>query len=319
MWINLFLILAYLIGIPLGILVFLIVLLILLPIHMGGSGYYRPNEYAASGWVKVLAGVVGVVFDYTERGGQLQVVFGKWVIWQPKDDVEEGEPAIKKDPTSEPIKATPSVDTPASEPVLKTHTDESVQPSLSTPSEEIKKSDTNTSKLPHAAAPPPEPIEGETVPLSDGDGANEESDIAPSLWMRWKALRVRMSRYWGYSQEARPLLWRFLKRLKRIFRFRYVDVDVVYGAGDPALTGRLFGYVEAIRHLLGKRASLVLTPDFTQSRLEGAGALEVSFYLSRFLWAVLALVVRSGILGAKIWWRERRIKRQAVWPEVPSA
>ena len=102
----------------------------------------------------------------------------------------------------------------------------------------------------------------------------------------------------------------------RILRFRYIDVDMVYGADDPAQTGRLFGYVEAIRHLLSKRTSLVLVPDFTQSRLEGAGKLEVSFYMSRFLWAVCALVVRGGILGGKIWWIERRIKRQTVLNEV---
>jgi hypothetical protein len=315
-WINLFLILAYLIGIPLGILVFLVVLLILLPIHIGGSGYYRQNEYAVSGWVKALAGVVGVLFDYTERGGQLQVVFGKWVIWQPKEDVEAGEPVLKKDPSPEPIRATPSVGAPSPEPVLKTHTDESVRASLPTPAVKRKKSDTNTSDLPQSSAPPSASMEAGRVPPLKVAGANEKPDATPSLWTRWKALRVRISRYWGYSQEARPILWRFLKRLTRILGFRRVDVDVVYGAGDPALTGRLFGYVEAIRPLLGKRTSLVLTPDFTQSRLEGAGALEVSFYLSRFL---LALVVTGGILGVKIWWRERRIKREAMLPEVPSA
>ncbi len=154
---------------------------------------------------------------------------------------------------------------------------------------------------------------------SDGesDTPDEESTEAqPSIWTRWKMLRVQISRYWGYSQDARPILGRFLKRLMRILRFRYVDVDVVYGADDPAHTGRLFGYIQAIRPFLGKRTSLVLTPDFTQSRVEGAGTLEISFYLSRFLWAVCVLVIRGGVLGGKIWWTERRIKRRVVLPEV---
>jgi len=314
-WFTLFTIIAYLIGIPLGILVLLIALLILLPIHIGGAGYYRQNEYAASGWIKALAGLVGVVFDYTDAGGKYQVVFGKWVIWQPKEG--ESEPAPPKDTFQEPVSAKKQTDVSPPQAVRKRTTDETVTPSVKTPLEEIKRPDTRFSEIPNTNRPPSVSIEDEGDSLQIVDESNDdEAEGAPSWWARWKVLRVQLSRYWGYSQEARPILWRFLKRLMRILRFRYVDVDVMYGADDPAQTGRLFGYVEAIRPLLGKRTSLVLTPDFTRSCLEGAGALEVSFYLSRFLWAVLMFSVRGGVLGAKIWWRERRVKRQAALSEV---
>lgn len=318
MWFTLLIIIACLVGIPLGMLLLLMALLILLPIHMGGSGFYRQEGYAASGWVKALAGLVGVVFEYTDTGGHVQVVLGKWVIWQPKEDKDEDLASQDASPPSvtEPVKT----DMPFPPTVVSQKADEKVKMGL----------DVSPSKAENPKQEPDAP-QARVAPVEQGDDASThvfelddeeqeekqgEEEDQPSFWTRWKMLRIQISRYWGYSQEARPILWHFVKRLMRTLRFRYVDVDVVFGADDPAQTGRLFGYVEAIRHLLGKRTSLVLTPDFTQSRIEGAGALEFSFYLSRFLWAVCALVVRGGMLGVKIWWIERRIKRRAVLHEV---
>lgn len=312
MWFTLLIIFACLIGIPLGGLFLLLALVVLLPIHIGGSGYYREDAYAAVGWAKVLAGLVGVVFEYTENGGQIQVVLGKWVLWQPKETTEDV--PLQEEQSEERVSKKTGA---KSEPVL-TKSDprplestgtiqkiETVAPTVSgkSPSaQQASKAETDTSFKTGA-------------PLPQLPPANNQKK-KPSLWSRWQIVRVQIDRYLDYWQEAWPILARFLKRLTHILGFRYVDIDVTFGASDPAQTGQLFGYVEAVRPLLGKRARLVLTPDFTQSRLEGAGGIEVSFYLFRLFWAVIALVVRGGILGGKIWWRERRAKRIVGLKEV---
>ena len=89
MGITLLIILAGLIGIPIGMLVVLILALILIPIHIGGSGHYGPDGYVVAGWAKALAGGLGVVFKLTEKGGRLEIVMGRWVIWRRKEDVDK--------------------------------------------------------------------------------------------------------------------------------------------------------------------------------------------------------------------------------------
>ena len=312
MWFTLFILLTCLIGIPIGAVVMLLTLVVLLPIHMGGSGYFRENEYAVSGWAKVLAGLVGVVFEYTEQGGHLQVVMGRWVLWQPK---EETEGASKAGVASDTLQEKPiSEDAPTEEKritVEPTEPTERIKPTerIESPEPvELSKEQKTSSPLPETPSIPPTSLP--EVPTEDDEPQK------PSFWSRWQKLRVQLNRYLDYWQEAWPILKRFLKRLMRIFGFRYVDLDVTFGASDPAQTGQLFGYMEAVRPMLGKRASLILTPDFTQSRLDGAGGIEISFYLSRLLWALFALIVRGGVLGGKIWWRERRAKRLVGLEEV---
>jgi hypothetical protein len=315
-WFTLLIVITCLIGIPIGILVLLIALLILLPVHIGASGYYREEGYAAAGWVKALAGLVGVVFEYTEVGGQIQVVLGKWVIWQPKKDDEDVVQEQNKPKSPDPVQTqTVTKEVMPESGGAQTADEDPVSESVAPPIE-IFSSPKVDAELPQDRTIEVESSEKAPKSTPSSVPPNLEEEKKPSVWARWKTLRIQLSRYLDYWHDARPIVGRFLKRLMRVLGFRYVDIDVVYGANDPAQTGRLFGYVEAVRPLLGKCSSLVLTPDFTQSRLEGAGAVEISLSLSRLLWAFLALVGRGGILGAKIWWRERQAKRNAILTEA---
>lgn len=314
MWFTLFVIVACVIGIPIGILILLVALLILLPIHIGGSGYFRENDYALEGWAKAFAGLIGVVFEFSETKSQLQVVFGKRVVWQPKEELKDAQ----AESASDPIHFEPPV-TPRS-----ASNGSDTQPTVSDlPKEEQAESVGQASAIasrPHRKTDDEPSID--VVDSSKKEAAPPHSDDeqvqhnAPSKWARVKLLWADFLRYRAYWKEAQPILFRFVKRFLRILSFRYFDVQAVYGFADPAQTGRVFGYAEAIRPMLGKRTQLVLIPDFTQTRIEGAGKIEISFHLSRLFWAILVLGVRGGILGGKIWWRERQVKRSRILNEA---
>jgi len=253
-----------------GIPVTLLVLFFLLPIRVGASGFYREAEYDVSGWARGWAGLCGVVFSYGEEGLLLRVVLGPWTVWQPK--IEDG---LGDADTARPeIKREPSPEP-----------EQIVEPVLE---------------------PPPVVTQRET----ESEAEPEPEVQKPSWWTRLQTLRAQVSRYLDYAGDARPILWRFLKRFLQIFGFRRVNLDVELGVGDPALIGRLFGYVEAVKPMLGKRVRISLTPDFVHQRFAVEGAFEISIYLYRLIWAVLALAMRGGVLAAKVWWTERKVKRE---------
>jgi hypothetical protein len=313
--ITLLIIVAGLIGIPIGMLVVLILALILIPIHIGGSGHYGPEGYVVAGWAKALAGRLGVVFKLTEKGGRLEIVMSRWVIWRRKEDVDKVSGQERKIPHAS--EGQPEPDQKASEQINLARAGESESPETEAatadrPSPSGHIPGTNQNRVSEIEPIKPSPESGSPASASQRD----EPKKKPPIWARFQTLKRQLSRYWDYWQEARPILTRFMKRLRPIFGFRYIDIDAVYGGSDPAQTGRWFGYVEGIRPMLGKRTSLILTPDFTQFRIEGSVAIEVSLYLSRLLWALSLLAVRGGILGAKIWWRERRAKHATILREA---
>lgn len=318
MWFTLLVVVACIIGIPLLLLSGIVALLILLPIHFGATGYYREDSHAFSGWAKAFAGLCGVVFEYTEEESKVQVVFWKWTIWRPNNLAEEDSsetesvvtPQPSVSPRPHPVATRPKESAPQVEP-----TDDGV----SSPS--------RSANLPDSPEPVVQRLESERVnersaqqqltQVKSGDGEGSDSEIEEEgFWTRFKRLREQVSRYLDYWREAQPILIRFLKRLLRLIWFRQVDVEVDFGAEDPATTGKCFGYVEAIRPMLGKRVSFVLNPVFTQSTLSGAGVVELSFSLRRLLWALLALGVRGGLLAFKIWRREKKLKRDVVLKEA---
>lgn len=305
-WTIILTILALLIGIPLT----LLVLFFLLPLRIGAAGFYREAEYDVSGWVRGWAGLCGVVFHYGEGGLLLRVVLGPWTVWQPKielDDADTARPEIKREPAPEPEQIAGLESPPV---VTQRDTESEAEP----PSElETTPESTTSTPLDSAqqAKMPgsPERTDEKTEQESD-EPSPEPEDQKPSWWTRLQTLRAQVSRYLDYAGDARPILWRFLKRFLRIFGFRRVNLDVELGVGDPALIGRLFGYVEAVKPMLGKRVRISLTPDFVHQRFAVEGAVEISIYLYRSIWAVLALAVRGGVLAAKVWWTERKVKRK---------
>ena len=156
-------------------------------------------------------------------------------------------------------------------------------------------------KPPSATADP----EKDTPPEPKRDRPEKKSHptAKPSYWSRLQALRTKVEQY---LKDARPILTRFVKRLSKTIAFQHLKLNLELGTDDPALTGRLFGYIEAFKRIFGKRIHISITPDFLQPRFAGSGSLRFSIYLHRLIFAALALAVRGGLWRAKIWWTERK-------------
>ena len=132
-------------------------------------------------------------------------------------------------------------------------------------------------------------------------------------WTAWRStLQIKIESFQSYIVDAFPLLilTPFAKRLSKTIALQYIELNLEVGTGNPAFTGRLFGYVEAAKRVFGKRIRISLTPDFVQPRFAVSGSLKLSIYLYRFIFAVLPLAVRGGLLSAKIWWTERKNRRK---------
>ena len=120
-------------------------------------------------------------------------------------------------------------------------------------------------------------------------------------------------------QRFREPGFRFLRSLLRAFRVRSVYGDLIFGTGDPAETGMIFGGLMALREVLGPRFRLDAHPDFVRKRMEGRLALKVLIKPYRVLGALL-------VLGGTLLWDElrRRIaswraKRRGAWSQVHFA
>ena len=86
---------------------------------------------------------------------------------------------------------------------------------------------------------------------------------------------------------------------------RSVYGNVTFGTGDPAETGMVFGWLMALRKVLGPRFRLDAHPDFVRKRMEGRLALKVLIKPYRVLGALL-------VLGGRLLWDELR-RRIASW------
>ena len=140
----------------------------------------------------------------------------------------------------------------------------------------------------------------------------------PSYWSRLQTLHAKTKQYLNYAADARPILTRFAKRLSKTIAFQHLKLNLELGTEDPAFTGRLFGYIEAFKRIFGKRIHISITPDFLQSRFAGSGSLRFSIYLHRLIFAALALILRGGLLRAKIWWTKRKNRRETGTVQGPS-
>jgi len=294
-------ILALLFGIPL----FVALLLIFLPVRVGLSGHYREDGAAAQGWVRPFAGAMGVVFDVVGDGIALRLVLGPWTVrrMMKKHPVpEENAPPGDKSPDADGWSESGAVP-------RRMEPDAPVAPR--TAAEDLKRG--GDAAMPVASAPDAPRRDAGAAP----DAPQREPDRArPGLFARLRALKVQIDRYRSYWTEVQPVLGRFFWRLLRSAKFQNLEVEVAFGTGDPALTGQIFGYVQAIRPLLGRHLHLWVTPDFMEMRLEGAGRLTGSIYLHRTLWSMACLAVRGGWIGFWIWRAERRAQRASALREV---
>ncbi len=304
-------ILLWILFLPVGIVLAILLMFVLLPIRTGASGYYNEEGAGGHGWVRAFAGLLGVVIDYGNGGKHFCVMFGPWVIWRPKGDktTDKQDVAPESDlsvfPPVQQIQPEPATALP---PVFDQSNIEPVtgqQIERATQVEYEQKPVEQTTILES-----PELIE---------DASQKRPGVEPqspklSLWGRWRKLKVQITRYRAYWNDVQPIVWRFVKRLFHIIRFRRLEMDVTIGTGDPALTGKLFGYVQAVRPLLGKHFRFDMRPDFTRERAEVTGALELSVYVYRILWAVSCLLIRGGWAGWRIW----RIEKKAQQVMTPS-
>jgi hypothetical protein len=314
-------ILLWILFLPVGIVLAILLMFVLLPIRTGASGYYTEAGAAVHGWVRAFAGLLGVVIDYDGAVKRFCVVFGPWVIWRPKGDKEADKkeaPVESNRPAFSPFQETPKETTPDLSSVIEQRDDESIP--IQPPPHVLNVETQRTSAEPESrvgqtdVAPSvvsrPEQVEADSQKKPD----LEPREKKPSLWDKWRKLKVQITRYRGYWNDVQPIVWRFVKRLFHIIRFRRLEIEVVLGTGDPASTGKLFGYAQAVRPLLGKHLRFDMRPDFTRERAEVTGTLELSVYVYRILWAVGCLLIRGGWAGWRIW----RIEKKAQQVMTPS-
>jgi hypothetical protein len=111
------------------------------------------------------------------------------------------------------------------------------------------------------------------------------------------------------ARDAVRIAYEFLKTLWTSLRIKKLDVDIEYGAGDPARTGRIFGVVKAAEHMLAPRnVRIDLHPVWDGTRVNGRAALEISVHpltivkgvLKAAISALFSPSLRSFIFG-KIW------------------
>jgi len=89
----------------------------------------------------------------------------------------------------------------------------------------------------------------------------------------------------------------FLGGLLRVFRFDRLEIEGVFGLGDPADTGAAYGMIApslmAAGYALGRPDAVRVVPDFGRQALEGRGEAEITVMPARaiaptvrFLWRV---------------------------------
>ena len=153
---------------------------------------------------------------------------------------------------------------------------------------------------------------GEGKKGREGDEKEAKKKEKQPAAHRLQEMLATAERVWFYVRELKPSVRRFLRRLRRGFRLRHLVCRAVFGTGDPATTGRVYGYALAASRVIDRRFQLHVAPDFTRARLEGEAALEVSVYLYRLLWAVGCLAARGAwVWGRDACWQWRRERAAA--------
>ena len=80
---------------------------------------------------------------------------------------------------------------------------------------------------------------------------------------------------------------RLLIRLGRAFRLSHFQAGGHFGCDDPAQTGRLFGYLQALSVCFPRRLQVTLQPDFVNPAIRGHLYLAIHLYLGYLLLVLL--------------------------------
>lgn len=115
------------------------------------------------------------------------------------------------------------------------------------------------------------------------------------------------------GELVRPAI-RLLRRLAGTLRWRRLHLQGSFGLANPADTGQLFGYLQAVRGVLPQRLRLELCPDFVQPGVRGRAHLAVHFHLGKALYLVVSFAAR---LAWRRWGRRRAAGNRPPNPTSP--
>jgi len=126
--------------------------------------------------------------------------------------------------------------------------------------------------------------------MEEPEGAQDHEEAKAPKRKKGRARRVDVWRMIGALPDlARGLL--------RVFRVDRLDVEGVFGLGDPADTGAAYGMIApplvAAGYALGRPHAVRVTPDFDRLAVEGRAEAEITVMPARavppalrFLWTV---------------------------------
>jgi len=117
-----------------------------------------------------------------------------------------------------------------------------------------------------------------------------------------------LQRLSGMAHLAGRPAWRLARGVAGAFRLRRVCVRGSFGFADPARTGSVFGYLQALRAVVPRRLRLDLRPDFERPGVRGEATLLLHLYLGYLLFVVL----RYGLQVGWRWLRGRLAFRPLV-------
>ena len=137
-----------------------------------------------------------------------------------------------------------------------------------------------------------------------GAGAKDRSE--PEVSAGFTATVERFSRAGRRLRKLSLPLRRSALRFLNGFRLRRMTCKLTFGASDPAVTGRIYGYVMAASPLVGAMGSVDVTPDFRTRRLDGEAQVEIRIYPHRLLLASACFGWRLAL----VWYSERRNRKR---------
>ena len=85
----------------------------------------------------------------------------------------------------------------------------------------------------------------------------------------------------------------WVRHFFRLFRVDRLNVSGTFGLGDPARTGRAFGWLSAM-HQVGDCCRIEVSPDFQRTIFEGEADLNVRFVMARLIWFILYVSTKTG-------------------------
>jgi len=86
----------------------------------------------------------------------------------------------------------------------------------------------------------------------------------------------------------------FFRRVLENFDLERLDVRGDFGVGDPALTGTIYGFIQALQQIPVRVVHTTLVPDFAVPKFEGKIALILRCILFRLLWSVFRTTIELG-------------------------